>query len=659
MAGGLMQLVAIGAQDAYLTGSPQITFFKVVYRRHTNFSMETIEQPFETAKFGTRTSLVIQRNGDLITQMCIKLTLPNITCEQVDKQCGVAWVRRVGHALIKDVEILIGGSRIDHYSGVWLDIWYELTHSVAQERGYRQLIGDTDELTTIKERTDKCNDSDILLEGQTIYIPLIFWFNKISGLALPVIALQFHEIRINIELEDITKLIIWKGKRPPRLSNLGFKDASLLVDYIYLDTDERSRFAKVGHEYLIEQVQFNGEESLSGTSGSLYNDQKYKLNFNHPTKELILALKVGAYNGEGNKTSFCGSRGRFLTYTNHDDKWAWHRALDVAAANIVKGMFWFSEQEPRNIGSSVNADDLFNLTQTIRDYGVCVESCDDKNLRLDLPGGKVFNVQLVNRTKDDNNTKVSGDYGQQNNLYGGGDNNNDQIGGDSLPQMYILLNNVAIVRDNYDLSAFIHEADIEIGIYRGPNGSYRAEVDKCVVSNMHGRKQHALTLEDVSIPVGDWKSDNRYTSTTSGTKHSNPHDFVVTQPCNYGVRLDGAGNPLASAVIQLNGHERFKEQLGSYFNYLLPFRHHTRTPADGVNVYSFALEPEKHQPSGSANLSRIDSVLFAAKFKDPFRGGKPMPQLDLVKDTKVYLFCLSYNVLRIMSGIFLLLSQNK
>lgn len=634
MGGGLMQLVAIGAQDVYLTGSPQVTFFKVQYRRHTNFSMETIEQPFEAARFGSRTSLVIQRNGDLMTQMAIKLTLPNITCELVDKNSGVAWVRRLGHALLKDVEILIGGSRIDHYSGVWLDIWYELTHTEQQVRGYKQLIGDVPELTTIKERTDKLNESEVLIEGRTLYIPLIFWFNKLSGLALPVVALQFHEIRVNIELEDISKLIVWKGRRPPRLSNLSFRDASLLVDYVYLDNEERTRFAKVGHEYLIEQVQFNGEESLSGTSGSLYNDQKYKLNFNHPTKELFIALKVGAFNGEGNKTSFCGSRGRFLTYTNKCEDWN-TRALDDAAANLVRGMFWLADVEPKNLGSTtISGDDLFNLTQTIKEYGVCVDSCDDKNIRLDLPGGKVFNIQLVNKSKDSE--------------YGG-----DKVSADNLPQMYILLNNVAVIRENYDLASFVHEADIEIGIHRNANGSYRAEIDRCSVVNANGKHQHSLTIEDVSIPIGDWRADNRYTSCSylNGVKNANPWDYVVTQPCNYGVRLDGKGNPLASACIQLNGHERFKEQLGCYFNYLLPYRHHTATPSDGVNVYSFALEPEKHQPSGTANLSRIDSVLVAVRFKDPCRGGRAVPQLDLVKDTKVFIFALSYNVLRIMSGM--------
>merc|ERR1712070_792709 len=120
----------------------------------------------------------------------------------------------------------------------------------------------------------------------------------------------------------------------------------------------------------------------------------------------------------------------------------------------------------------------------------------------------------------------------------------------------------------------------------------------------------------------------------------------AVQHGNYGLRLDGAGNPVKEALLQLNGHDRFSAQEGSYFNYYQT-RAHTHTPADGVNVYSFGLNPEHHQPSGTANLSRIDSTLLILKFYDPFRNGRSVPQLDFVRDTKVYIFAFSYNVLRI------------
>lgn len=180
MGGGLMQLVAYGAQDVYLTGNPQITFFKVVYRRHTNFSMETIEHTLSgNPNFGRKNSVTITRNGDLVTKMYLRVELQCIT--EADQEDGkIAWVRRVGHALIESVEVEIGGSRIDKHYGTWLDIWYELARPVGdRERGYLKMIGDVPELTAF-DGTAK--------PVYTLFIPLQFWFCRNTGLALPLIA---------------------------------------------------------------------------------------------------------------------------------------------------------------------------------------------------------------------------------------------------------------------------------------------------------------------------------------------------------------------------------------------------------------------------------------------------------------------------------------
>jgi len=157
---------------------------------------------------------------------------------------------------------------------------------------------------------------------------------------------------------------------------------------------------------------------------------------------------------------------------------------------------------------------------------------------------------------------------------------------------------------------------------------------------------HTLVLRDVSVPVEDW-TDTR-TTTVSGI---NPYDVNVIQLNNYGLRLDGAGNPLLSAEIQLNGHPRFQRREGGYFNYVQPNQCHTRTPADGINVYSFGLHPEQHQPSGTCNLSRIDSTILAMVWSDGFRSGLSVPALDYTTDSKLYVFAVNYNILRIMSGM--------
>jgi len=159
--------------------------------------------------------------------------------------------------------------------------------------------------------------------------------------------------------------------------------------------------------------------------------------------------------------------------------------------------------------------------------------------------------------------------------------------------------------------------------------------------------RHRLSLTDVSVPVEDFSFDWRSESSRPLCVHK---DVTVTQPSNYGLRLDGRGNPVQSANIQLNGHDRFKLQEGSYFNYYQTKNHHTRTPADGINVYSFAIHPEKHQPSGTTNLSRIDSTLLNINFADSLRSNNRL-KLDIARDSRLYIFSFSYNVLRVMSGM--------
>jgi len=195
-----------------------------------------------------------------------------------------------------------------------------LTHTQSSERGYRALIGDVPELTTLSGKVLFNDVSEILLPAYTIYVPFQFWFCRNYGLALPLIALQYHQVRIEIELESITKLIVWTGSSAPNLSNLTFRDAGIMIDYVYLESGERRKYAQLGHEYLIEQVQ-DTLENVQINPNSQSNNQKYKLNFNHPTKELIWALKVGAFNGQANSSTFSGGRGKFLCYTDRDDLW--------------------------------------------------------------------------------------------------------------------------------------------------------------------------------------------------------------------------------------------------------------------------------------------------------------------------------------------------
>ena len=274
MGGGLMQLVAYGAQDIYLTGNPQITFFKVVYRRHTNFSMEAIEQTWNgtSASSNGRCTATISRNGDLVHRMYLELTY-----------ASQANVNNPGSASIDDVEIEIGGQKIDKHTGHWMETWSELTEVNPTGKSGVVATGTVTGGTVFQKMSGMGGVSGA---GGTVagkfFVPLQFWFCRNPGLALPLIALQYHEVKVIL------------NHRVATVEGSTDGDNKLWCDYIYLDTDERRRFAQVSHEYLIEQVQ---EQTLSTPTGSS------ELNFNHPVKELIWIRNTdGDFDGDVDDT---------------------------------------------------------------------------------------------------------------------------------------------------------------------------------------------------------------------------------------------------------------------------------------------------------------------------------------------------------------------
>jgi len=252
-----MQLVAYGAQDIYLTGNPQITFFKVVYRRHTNFSMEAIEQTMlGTTGPGTSQTSTISRNGDLIHRMYFEV-----------RWAVTATIRSAGAYMIDNVEIEIGGQMIDRHTGDWMETWSELTEPYRASH----LTGQSNTVISDMAAMGPGSGLDYAEALTDYFVPLQFWFCRNPGLALPLIALQYHEVKLKVK---------WNSVGTP-------STCKLYVDYIYLDTDERRRFAQVSHEYLIEQLQYQ----------SLGTSKINELNFNHPVKELIWKRNPGSSNG--------------------------------------------------------------------------------------------------------------------------------------------------------------------------------------------------------------------------------------------------------------------------------------------------------------------------------------------------------------------------
>ena len=324
MGGGLMQLVAYGAQDIYLTGNPQITFFKVVYRRHTNFSMESIEQTTngQTTSARARVTSTISRNGDLIYRIY----------HQVSNLLNASGVSNIGANIFDTVEIEIGGQKIDRITGQWMEVWAELT-----EANTSGLVGyhGSSKGTTFQNMAfmgGSEGNASMTTSSQAL-VPLPFWFCRNPGLALPLIALQYHEVKLITTLANYTgiNLTTW-------------------VDYIYLDTDERRRFAQVSHEYLIEQLQYFSKS----------NSTTFELNFNHPVKELIWTGSMDPtknYN-LGFNTTFGAtdiSDVKFQLKLNGHDRFA-ARTADY----FTRAQVWEHHTGPGGLSSNASGDKKLN-----------------------------------------------------------------------------------------------------------------------------------------------------------------------------------------------------------------------------------------------------------------------------------------------------------
>lgn len=602
---GLMQLVAYGAQDVYLTGNPQITFFKVMYRRHTNFSVEAVAVPLTGAiNFGGKATVTIQRNGDLILQTYLRVVMNEI--RDTNYTGRFAWVRRLGHAFIQDVTLNIGGAQIDKHYGDWMNIWYELSHDINQERGYAEMIGDTPELTELSE----ADENGLIKPRFEMFIPLQFWFCRNAGLALPLIALQYHEVRMDFTVTPKDQLFIASNgdysndgtgtisamdantvfKTSDAYRAMGIESAEVLVNYVYLDSEERRRFAQVGHEYLIEQLQFTGTQSIHGAANTSRTTAQLDLNFNHPTKELIWALKSGSYTtGES-----------FLAYSPGLTPNGWNDALADAAGNIAAGMFVVSK-------TKLEGDKLPPGYTEIESTEGLVNTSDSND----------HQVAFTTMTITDGSTTAD----------------SPALGVDYY--LYIIKDVLKSPAPSYNLGDKIESVDIHISALTGTDNNIVIKIDEVICL------KHSLTIRDLSIPVRFFTQDRRV----------NKHDVIVYQHHNYGLLMDGSINPIAAGKIQLNGMDRFSERSGKYFNYVQPHEHHTRTPADGINLYSFALHPEEHQPSGSANLSRIDKTTLNLTFNDPTFNDKLLPLSAFGNASALYVYDVNYNVLRIMSGM--------
>ena len=520
MGGGLMQLVSYGAQDIYISGNPQITFWKILYKRHTNFAVESIEVTFNgQADFNKRVTAVINRNADLMYKTYVQVVLPEVDLSDTKIDASIAtgagfrWLNYIGHRLIKQVELEIGGQRIDRQYGDWMQIWTQLSTDAGNVAVLDSMIGNTHDLVLMKRRGAlsldvTCATSETTIScvpragtpAKTLYIPLQFWFCRNPGVAIPLIALQYHEVRINVDFETWQNCQYYERSTgsPQPAAAQSLAAASLYVDYVYLDTEERRRFAQQSHEYLIEQVQYTGAESITSSSN------KIQLNFNHPVKELFWVVQRDSF-------------------------------VDCSTSQWLASV---GGAQPFNYSDDFSTDGIITSLLTQASAGAAAYSS-------------------LNATAGVSNSATA-------------------VLGQNVTQASSMLG-----ADTMDVGG-----------------------------------------------VGEFESGVNY--------------LLAKVILDSGVRCDGK-NPVEVAKLQLNGQDRFTEREGSYFDRVQPFQHHCRTPSTGVNVYSFALRPEEHQPSGTCNFSRIDKATLQLTVS--------LNTVTGARTAQVRVYALNYNVLRVMSGM--------
>lgn len=292
MGGGLLQLVSYGAQDAFISGNPQITFWKGLFKRHTNFAME----PFRInltgqANWGVKHSAIIGRHADLLYSTYIEVVLAAGTYNNDQS--------RLGYNLLKYVELDIGGQVIDRQYGEWMYLWDALTSDHNQGRKLYSMVGTGADAGSLDVSAPNFCANGRPALGSVLYIPLFFFYTRNPGMALPLIALQYHEVKINIQWQD--QKLIAGDFTSAATSTPAPLQAAVYIDYIYLDTEERRRMAQQTHEYLIEQTQFNEDKGISSAQNRI------DLTFNHPVKELVWVVQPHEYTdckmAQGNRQS--------------------------------------------------------------------------------------------------------------------------------------------------------------------------------------------------------------------------------------------------------------------------------------------------------------------------------------------------------------------
>jgi hypothetical protein len=547
MSGALLQLAALSSQDVYLTGNPEITLFKKNYMRYTNFSIETVQVAFDgSVSFGSETYANLEKTGDLISKMVLVVNLQQLTSS---KKWG--YVDKIGHAIIDSVSIYIGGAEIDSRNNDWIDIYQSITRDKSQKDNYNIMIGNVPSLKKLALSHDSYN----------LFIPLEFWTGKLTSSAFPVCALLNNNIfQVRIKFRNAADCINYFGTIVPSNPELPvISNSYLLVDYVYLETEERNLFISNNHNYLIEVV-----DRMSTTLSAI--NTKIDLNFNKPTKYMIWYAQLNKYS----------SRSKFMSWATDDD---WE-----AARNEFAKLVWLVTRSGLN--ATTNPPTINFGTQYVN-IGTQPVIVTKGNTLLESLASKVSAVILFATI----------------------------VGGNSIANA--TTDNVALISNTITFEDMSNTID----------------------------QIKAATAPTIPIPIPDPRIQQNLFM-------DNYHTNNIIDIFNYGNFINRTDNPIINSSFQLNGKNRFQERDGFFYNYLQPYYYFKNSPADGVNIYTFSLNPEDIQPSGTINLGNVDSknlIVSLGKYNNSSDS-----YLNYFGSGNIRIFAFSYNNLSVAKGYTLL-----
>lgn len=538
MSGALLQLASLGPQDVFLTSNPEITLFKKAYLRYTNFSIETVQVTFDggAINFGMESTATLEQSGDLISKVVLVLTL-----DKKVSRTKWGYVDRLGHAVIENIKIRIGQSDIDMHPGDWINVYHDLYSNRSHEDRYNIMIGNIPELKNFENEHDTYN----------LFIPLYFWFCKATNLSYPICSLVNQQFQIIVKLRNPIDTINYMGLIEPDIyEQPSILHGYLLVDYVYLENDERQLFKCNNHEYIIEQVQEMTDVIQS-------NENKINLIFDHPCKYLIWFVNLNKYY----------ERNQYLAWCT-DNNWE-------TARELFAKLVWLATREGIAVVNN-NPVILFNSTY-VNIGGVAPMICNGSTVLKRL-ASKVSAIILFAEGYCDTTIMAR-----------------------AIPDNIILTSNNITIED------MSHTVEELLDIY--------------------------TTVEQIAFV--------------------NFYLVSCINVFNTGNYIDGTDNPIVKSAFLLNGKNRFQERDGKYFNYLQPYYYFTNSPKDGINTYSFSIDPENVQPTGTINLGYINSkdlilklgknnYLYENYFRDYFKSGR------------IRVFTLSYTLLKIINGQSLL-----